>query len=213
VVADALIRKSTEIQLMTRELPEELLKDLERLEIQCLEVQSLGSISTMKVMEERQSDLKYTIYRRQDEDPFMAKEIHRIEEGRPSEFRLGDLKSLWFQNRICVPDIPEIKGLILKEAHETPYSIHPRSTKMYMDLKELFWRNNMKWDIARYVAEWHTCERVKAEHQSIAGLLQPLDIPEWKWEEIGMDFIIGLPLTKKHKNMIWVIIDTSPTYP
>jgi hypothetical protein len=157
VVADALSRKSTETQLMDRELQEELLKDLERLEIQCLEVKSLGSIYTMRVMEERQSDLKYTIFRRQDEDPFIAEEIRRIEEGRPSEFRLGDFNSLWFQNRICVPDIPEIKGLILKEAHEIPYSIHPGSTKMYMDLKELFWWNNMKRDIAKYVAECHTC--------------------------------------------------------
>jgi hypothetical protein len=78
---------------------------------------------------------------------------------------------------------------------------------MYMDLKELLWCNNMKWDIAKYVAECHTCQRVKAEHQSPAGLLQPLDIPEWKWEEIGMDFITGVPLTKRHKDMIWVIVD------
>jgi hypothetical protein len=63
VVVDALSRKSTETQLMDRELPEDLLKDLERLEIQCLEVKSLGSIFTMRVMEERQSDLKYTIFR------------------------------------------------------------------------------------------------------------------------------------------------------
>jgi hypothetical protein len=83
---------------MDRELPKELLKDLERLEIQCLEVKSLGSIYTMRVMEERQSDLKYTIFRRQDEDPFIAKEICRIEEGRPSEFCLGDFNSLWYQN-------------------------------------------------------------------------------------------------------------------
>jgi hypothetical protein len=207
VVADALSRKSIETQLMDRELPEELLKDLERLEIQCLEFKSLGSIFTMRVMEERQSDLKYTIFNRQDEGPFIAEEIHRIEEGRPSEFRLGDFNSLWFQNRICVPDIPEIKGLILKEAHETPYSIHPGSTKMYKDLKELFWWNIMKRDIAKYVAECHTCQRVKAEHQSPAGLLQPLDIPEWKWEEIRMNFITGLPLTKRHKDMIWVIVD------
>jgi hypothetical protein len=207
VVADALSRKSTATQQMDRELPEDLLKDLERLEIQCVEVQSLGSIHTMRVMEERQSDLKYTIIRRQGEDPFITEEIRRIEEGRPSEFRLGDFDSLWFKNRICVPDIPEIKGLILKEAHETPYYIHPGSIKMYMDLKELFWWNNMKRNIAKYVAECHTCQRVKAEHQSLAGLLQPLDIPEWKWEEIGMDFITGLPLTKRHKDMIWVIVD------
>jgi hypothetical protein len=61
VVADALSRKSTDTQPLCRELPRELLMDLERLEIQCLEVQSLGSLSTMRVMEERQSDLKYTI--------------------------------------------------------------------------------------------------------------------------------------------------------
>jgi hypothetical protein len=96
VVADALSRKSTETQLMDRELPMELLKDLERLEIQCLEVKSLGSIHTMRVMEERQSDLKYTIFRQQDEDPFIAEEICRIEEGRPSEFHLDDFQSLWF---------------------------------------------------------------------------------------------------------------------
>jgi hypothetical protein len=63
VVADASSQKRTETQLMDRELPEDLLKDLERLEIQCLEVKSLGSIFTMRVMEERQSDLKYTIFR------------------------------------------------------------------------------------------------------------------------------------------------------
>jgi hypothetical protein len=83
--------------------------DLERLEIQCLEVKYLGSLSTMKVMEERQSDLKYTIIRRQNEDPFIEEEIQRIEEGRPSEFCLGDFNSLWFHNRICVLDLPEIK--------------------------------------------------------------------------------------------------------
>jgi hypothetical protein len=106
-----------------------------------------------------------------------------------------------------VPDIPEIKELILKEAHETPFSIHPGSTKMYMDLKELFRWNNMKREIAKFVSECHTYQRVKAEHQSPAGLKQPLNIPKWKWEEIGMDFITRLPLTPKKKDMIWVIVD------
>jgi hypothetical protein len=85
---------------------------------------------------------------------------------------------------MCVPDIPEIKELILKEAHETPYSIHPGSTKMYMDLKELFWWNNMKREIAKFVSECHTYQRVKAEHQSPAGLMQPLNIPV----EMGRDW-------------------------
>jgi hypothetical protein len=51
------------------------------------------------------------------------------------------------------------------------------------------------------------CQRVKAEHQRPAGLLHPLKIPEWKWEEIGMDFIIGLPHIPKGYNSIWVIVD------
>jgi hypothetical protein len=108
-VANALSRKSTDTQPMSQEIPKELLTDLERLDIQCLEVESLGSLSTMKVMEERQSDLKNTIIRRQSEDPFIEEEIRRIEEGRPFEFYLGDFNFLCFHNRICVPGILEIK--------------------------------------------------------------------------------------------------------
>jgi hypothetical protein len=76
-----------------------------------------------------------------------------------------------------------------------------------MDLKELFWWDNMKREIAKFVSECHTCQRVKVKHQSPAGLMQPLNIPEWKWKEILMDFITGLPLTPKKKDMIWVIVD------
>ena len=65
----------------------------------------------------------------------------------------------------------------------------------------------MKREIAKFVAECHTCREVKAEHQHPAGMLQPLPIPEWKWDEIGMDFVIGLPKTKRHKHAIWVIVD------
>jgi hypothetical protein len=60
----------------------------------------------------------------------------------------------------------------------------------------------MKREIAKYVSECHTCQRVKEEHQSHAGPLQPLKIPEWNWEEIGMAFITGLPMTSKNKDMI-----------
>ena len=61
--------------------------------------------------------------------------------------------------------------------------------------------------MAEYVAICDTCQRVKAEHQRPAGLLQPLKIPEWKWEEITMDFIVGLPRTQKGYNSIWVVVD------
>ena len=111
----------------------------------------------MQVVAEQDSDLKQEIFRRQEEDPFIAEEIRRISQGQKTVFRLGDYGALWFQDRLCVPDVTEIRDVILREAHETPYSIHPGSTKMYMDLKELFWWNNMKRDIAKYVSECHTC--------------------------------------------------------
>jgi hypothetical protein len=65
----------------------------------------------------------------------------------------------------------------------------------------------MKREIGKYVSESHTCQRVKAEHQSLAEKLQPLPIPKWKWKEVGMDFVTGLPMTKNQKDMIWVIVD------
>jgi hypothetical protein len=78
---------------------------------------------------------------------------------------------------------------------------------MYYDLKERFWWYGMKRSVAEYVAICDTCQRVKAELQRPAGLLQPLKIPEWKWEEITMDFIVGLPRTQKGYNSIWVVVD------
>ncbi|WVZ90376.1 hypothetical protein U9M48_036683 [Paspalum notatum var. saurae] len=78
---------------------------------------------------------------------------------------------------------------------------------MYHDLKERLRWYGMKRAVAEYVAVCDTCQRVKAEHQRPAGLLQPLKIPEWKWEEISMDFIVGLPRTQKGYNSIWVVVD------
>ncbi|KAK1648050.1 hypothetical protein QYE76_065855, partial [Lolium multiflorum] len=204
VVADALSRKST--GGVEQELSPELRKEISQAQIQLWEKEAHEGLSALQVADELNVNLKNEIMMGQLDDPFIVEEMRRIDEGRPSEFHRGE-GSLWFQKRICVPDIAEIKEVILREAHQTPYSIHPGSTKMYMDLKELFWWNNMKREIAQYVAECHTCQRVKAEHQSPAGKLQPLPIPEWKWEEIGMDFITGLPMTNKKKDMIWVIVD------
>jgi IS30 family transposase len=87
------------------------------------------------------------------------------------------------------------------------YSIHSSSTKMYKDLKTRYWWYDMKRDVAEYVALCDTCRRVKVEHQRPVGLLQPLKIPQWKWEEIGMDFIVGWPRTQAGYDSIWVIVD------
>jgi hypothetical protein len=82
--------------------------------------------------------------------------------------------------RICVPEIEHLRQLILGEAHDSAYSVHPTSTKMYQDQKEKFWWYCLKRDVATHVALCDVCQRVKAEHQRPAGLLQPLKVPEWK---------------------------------
>nr|GEV50124.1 DNA/RNA polymerases superfamily protein [Tanacetum cinerariifolium] len=96
---------------------------------------------------------------------------------------------------------------ILSEAHSSPFSIHLRSTKMYRDLKQNFWWNGMKQDVARFVTKCLTYQQVKIKHQRASGLLQPLDIPTWKWDQIPMDFVTGLPRTFKKNDAIWVVVD------
>jgi hypothetical protein len=124
-----------------------------------------------------------------------------------SGFSKDDEGVLWYKGRICVPNVKELKDKILREAHESAYSIHPRVNKMHHDLKATYWWYGMKRDVAEYVAFCDTCQRVKAEHQRPTGLLQPLQVPELKWEDITMDFIVGLPRTQSGYDSIWVIVD------
>jgi hypothetical protein len=101
----------------------------------------------------------------------------------------------------------ELHLKIMDEAHCSRYSIHLGINKMYQDLKKNFWWTRMKREIAKYVSECDTCQRVKADHLRPARNLQPLSIPEWKWENICMDFIVGLPCTSRGYNSIWVIVN------
>jgi hypothetical protein len=128
-------------------------------------------------------------------------------EVRGPEFTEDEQGTIWLKNQICVPEIDSLCLNILKEAHDLDYFIHPGSTKMYQDLKQKYWWYEMKRDVAAHVAVCNVCQRVKAKHQRLAGLLHPLKVPEWKCEEIGMDFIIGLPHTPKGYDSIWVIVD------
>src|SRR3954468_22904576 len=112
-----------------------------------------------------------------------------------------------FGRRMFVPNDAELRRLILDEAHKSRFTIHPGSTKMYQDLKGNFWWPGMKRDVANYVEQCVICQQVKIEHQRPGGMLQPLDIPVWKWDSISMDFIVGLPRALGGHDSIWVIVD------
>jgi hypothetical protein len=88
-----------------------------------------------------------------------------IKEEKLLSFSEDDEGVLWYKRRICVPNVKELKDKILREAHESAYSIHPGGNKMFYDLKTTYWWYGMKRDVAEYVALCDTCQRVKAEHQ------------------------------------------------
>ena len=122
----------------------------------------------------------------QRQDPHLEEVRQRVLKGEFPEFSVRDDGMLLYGRRMCVPVDMVLKKGILDEPHCSAYALHPGSTKLYRDLREHFWWSGMKREIAEYVAGCETCQRVKAEHQRPAGLLQSLPIPEWKWEHANV---------------------------
>jgi hypothetical protein len=137
----------------------------------------------------------------------------KMKEQETKHFRVYEKDVLWFKDRLVLPKDRELRNQILDEAHSSKLSIHPGSSKMYQDLKPRFSWTKMK-KIAAYVARCDNCCRVKAIHLKHVGLLQPLSVLDWKWEEVCIDFIVGLPPTQKNFDSIWAIVDhlTKSTY-
>ncbi|GJR87220.1 putative reverse transcriptase domain-containing protein [Tanacetum coccineum] len=115
--------------------------------------------------------------------------------------------TLCLNGRSWLPCYGDLRTVIMHESHKSKYSIHPGSEKMYQDVKKLYWWPNMKADIATYVSKCLTCAKVKAEHQRQSGLLVQPEIPQWKWDNITMDFVTKLPKSSQGYDTIWVIVD------
>ncbi|GJU55810.1 DNA/RNA polymerases superfamily protein [Tanacetum coccineum] len=109
--------------------------------------------------------------------------VQNVEDGKHTEFSVDDDGVVWFEDRLCVPNDQALREKVMTEAHSSPFTIHPGSTKMYRDLKQYF----------------------GGTHEARCGY--PLEIPMWKWDEISMDFVTGLPTTQKRHDAIWVVVD------
>ncbi|XP_070049299.1 uncharacterized protein [Nicotiana tomentosiformis] len=124
-------------------------------------------------------------------------ELVELREGVPQQKKLLlELKEdgvLIYRGRLCVPDLAGLRDRIISEAHYSWYSIHLGSTKRYHDIKDVYWWNDMKKNIAEFVAQCPSFQQVKVKHQKPRGLMQTIEIPTWKWEAINMDFVTGLP--------------------
>ncbi|XP_041001628.1 uncharacterized protein LOC121247326 [Juglans microcarpa x Juglans regia] len=116
----------------------------------------------------------------QKEDNKLVEVIRKVErlEG-PKYFSVRGDGTLYYKDQRVILANQELKDRVLKEAHNTPYTAHPGSTKLL----------------------------VKAKHPKSAGELQSLLIPEWKWDDISMEFLVGFPRTSARNNTIWVIVD------
>ncbi|KAL0556761.1 hypothetical protein IC582_005277 [Cucumis melo] len=177
--------------------------DLERAEIAV----SVGAVTMQLAQLTVQPTLRQRIIDAQSNDPYLVEKCGLAEAGQAVEFSLSSNGGLLFERCLCVPSDSAIKTELLSEAHSFPFSMHPGSTKMYQDLKRVYWWRNMKREVAEIVSKCLVCQQVKAPRQKPAGLLQPLSIPEWKWENVSMDFITGLPRTLRGFTVIWVVVD------
>ena len=101
----------------------------------------------------------------------------------------------------------DLREEILKEFHYSRFDVHPGGTKMYKDLRCLYYWSGMKRHVGDLVQRCLTCQQVMAEHQRPAGLLQPLEVAEWKWEHVTMNFVTHLPRTPQRHDAVWVIVE------
>jgi hypothetical protein len=169
VVADALSRKVRCNHLELETVSDPLCEEMRRLNLGVVRQGTLYALAA-------ESELYDRIVTAQRTDDDIQNIKRKLAEGDPKYtcFQKDHQDVIWFGKRLVVPVDPEIKKIVLDEAHMSKFSIHPGSTKMYQDLKQNFWWSNMKVDIAKYVAECDTCHRMKASHLKSAGVLQTL---------------------------------------
>ena len=107
---------------------------------------------------------------------------------------MDDSSVVRLRGRLYVPS--SVRAELLAEGHRSQFVIHLGATKMYKNLRRHFWWHKMKKYVATFVSQYLTCQYVKTEPQLLSGLLQHLRIPQWKWEHIIMNFMVGLPRTQ-----------------
>ncbi|KAK8934588.1 hypothetical protein KSP39_PZI014470 [Platanthera zijinensis] len=206
VVADALSRRAATSEAGLQVMSMELVRSFRDMQI------SLVSEDDPKLYREYLTsmvaidDIRDRIRDGQRTDAWAEPMFQALEEGSTGDYSLRD-GLLHFRGRVYIPAGGQIREDIMTEAHCSRYSVHPGITKMTADLKKMMFWPGMKKDITYFVTHCEACQLVKAECRNPAGLLQPLPVPEWKFDDIAMDFIHGLPRSRTGNDSIWVIVD------
>ncbi|XP_019059514.1 PREDICTED: uncharacterized protein LOC104825588 [Tarenaya hassleriana] len=195
VVADALSRKKILSAIQILSSSQENIVELSAM------------LGHMEIEEDHDLSLRRRVIEGQSHDPDLQKIIEEISRYGEKGYQIDEEHALRLHQRLCVPADLELRQDILREAHQSRLAIHPGASKMYQGLRQWYTWPGIKRDVAEFVAHCLICQQVKAERQMPSGKLQPLEIPEWKWDSIAMDFVVGLPTTPAKKNAIWVVVD------
>ncbi|KAL1915429.1 uncharacterized protein VTP21DRAFT_6887 [Calcarisporiella thermophila] len=138
--------------------------------------------------------------------------LNTFDKAKISRFELrGDL--IYFHDasdgsfRLCAPNHNNLRLKLLQETHDIPISGHPGYDKTYLQLRKNYYWPRLSRDAKRYVSSCELCQRNKATNKQPAGLLLPLPVPHDRWEQISMDFIVGLPKAKSGYDSIIVFVD------
>ncbi|KAL4021071.1 hypothetical protein IC575_019860 [Cucumis melo] len=175
VVADALSRKvSHSTTLITKQAP--LLIDFDRAEI----VVSVGEVTSQLAPLSIQPTLRQRIIVAQLNDPYLVEKRFLAKAGQAKEFSISFDGGLVYERRLCIAADSTVKIELLTEAHNFPFSMHLDSTKMYQDLKQVYWWRNMKREVADFISRCLVYQKVKKPRQRPTGLLQTLSVPGWK---------------------------------
>jgi len=202
VIVDTLSRKRIHmLAMMMKEL--ELIEKLQDMNLELN--MGAGTIwcSMLKITTEFLDEVRVE----QSNDQELQHIIGELGTDKRKDYKMGKDDILRFRERVCVPRSPVLRKILLEEGHKSRLSIHPGMTKMYKDLKATFRWTGMKTDVADYVASCLVCQKAKIEHQRLGGTLEPLNIPQWKWDNISMDFVTHLPRSIRGHDSIWVIVN------
>ncbi|KAK9096374.1 hypothetical protein Sjap_021871 [Stephania japonica] len=201
VVADALSRRGSNSEVVTCHMTHDysLLEAVERIctddiptdtKVMICGQMRTRTVSIQSVLEGQETDEQYQNF------------FELAQSSDHPDWSQSTDSCLRFRGRLWIPSVAELRDEILHEAHRSRFTVHPGRTKMYAEVRRLFWWPGMKTDVADFIRGCDICQRVKAEHRKPGGLLQPLPIPYWKWEHIAMDFVSGLPRSRQRHDSI-----------
>jgi len=175
VVNDALSRLFMGSTTHFEEDKKELARDVYRLAR--LRVQLMGSTEgEVVVMNGAKSSLVSEVKEKQDQDPIFLELKANVHKQKVMSFEQWGDGVLRYQGRLCVPRVDELQERIMEEDHSSRYSIHSGSTKMYHDLREVYWWSNMKKSTAEFVDKCLNCQQVNVEHQRTGGMAQNIEL-------------------------------------